>query len=153
VLFTDVPPGTLASMDAALGLFDVARRQVEGAQATELEATPAGMQVMLEFEPAPGSIGTRIHGAAAPIRDVFDLRDATFLGQVTADSAVVPRFAHYAVTAVFDSLENTALVPGGNSVAGPAEIVPAASPWGVAAMALMLLASARRAFRSQRRRR
>jgi CubicO group peptidase (beta-lactamase class C family) len=152
VLITDVAPGSQASMDAALGLFEIARRQVEAAQAAALAATPAAAQVMLRFEPAPGSIGTRIHGAATPIRDVFDLRGATVLAEVPADSALVPRFAHYAVTAVFDSLENTALVPGGNSIAAPTEAVPAVSPWGFGALALMLLASARSAFRPRPRR-
>jgi hypothetical protein len=76
---------------------------------------------------------------------VFDLRDATFLGEISTPSTLVPRFDHYAVTAAFDSLENTALVPGGNSVAGPAA-VPAASPWGFGALALLLLAVGRGAL-------
>ncbi len=142
VLITDVPPGSQGSMGAALGLFDVARRQVEAAQAGSLLATPNGPQISLSWVPAPDSIGTRIYGATNPIRDVFDLRDATFLGEVSSQSTLVPRFDHYAVTAAFDSVENTALVPGGNSVAGPAP-VPAASPWGIGVMALLLLAVAR----------
>jgi hypothetical protein len=150
VLFTDVPPGTLASMDAALGLFDVARRQADGAQAGALEATPWGAQVRLQFEPAPGSIGTRIYGAATPIRDLFDLRDATLVAEVTAGSALAPRFAHYAVTAVYAELENTALTPGGNSAAGPAQAVPVGPPWAVPALGLLLFGCARRAATRRR---
>lgn len=140
VLITDVLPGSQGSMDAALGLFDVARRQVEAAQAASLVVTPSGPQVSLRWEPVQVSIGTRIYGAATPIRDVFDLRTATLLAQVSTGSTLVPRFDHYAVTAAFDSLENTALVPGSNSVAGP-HSVPAAAPWGVGVMALWLLAA------------
>jgi CubicO group peptidase (beta-lactamase class C family) len=150
VLFTDIPPGSLGSMDAALGLFDVVRRQVEAAQVGSLQAAPAGPQVMLGFEPAPGSIATRIRGASAPLRDVYDLRDATLLAEVTGDSAVVPRFAHYAATAVYAPLENTALVPGGNSVAGPAQAVPAAPAWAIVAAGLLLLVRARSVLRSRR---
>jgi CubicO group peptidase (beta-lactamase class C family) len=150
VLFTDIPPGNLGSMDAALGLLDVARRQVEAAQVESLEATPAGPQVMLGFEPAPGSIATRIRGASAPIRDIYDLRDATLLAEIAGDSAAVPRFAHYAATAVYAPLENTALVPGGNSIAGPAQAVPAAPAGGLAGVALLLLATAWSASRWQR---
>ncbi len=139
VLITDIPPGTQTSMDPALGLFDVARRQVEAAQVGSLLAAPHGTQIALSWQPAPGAIGTRIYGATTPILDLYDLRDASLLGEVSTQSAVVPRFAHYAVTAVFDSLENTALVPGGNSAAGPAPPVPAASDWGIAALACVLL--------------
>jgi CubicO group peptidase (beta-lactamase class C family) len=147
VLITDVPPGSQASMGAALGLFDVARRQVEAAQAGALAATPQGAQVRLRWEPAPGSLATRIHAAATPIRDLFDLREATLLAEVSTDSALVPRFEHYAVTAVFASLENTALVPGGNSVGVASVAVPALPPVCLGALALFWLASARGALR------
>ncbi len=141
VLLTDVPPGSLASMPAALGLFDIARRQVEGGQAKSLVATRNGSEVQLTWEPVPGSIGGRIYGASVPIRDVFALQDATFLMEVSTASTLVPTFGYYAVTATFASLENTALVAGGNMVAGPApgNPVPAASQWGIAVMVLLLL--------------
>jgi CubicO group peptidase (beta-lactamase class C family) len=115
VLITDISPGTRGSMDAALGLFDIARRQTESAQVRFLTAVQSEDQVGLSWEAAAGSSGARIYGAAGPIRDVFGLRDAAFLREVSGTSAVVPPFAYYAVTSVFDSLENTALVPGGNA--------------------------------------
>ncbi len=141
VLITDVLPGSQASMDAALGLFDVARQQVEAAQVDSLMAAQNGSQVSLSWEPAPGAIGTRIYGAATPIRDSFDLRDATFLIEVSTESTLVPRFEHYAVTAAFDALENVALVPGSNTVPGPAPAhpVPAASRRGVGFLIGLLL--------------
>ena len=146
VLVTDVAPGTQASMDAALGLFDVARRQLEAAQAKALVVEPAGPRVALAWQPALGSLATRIYGSAAPIRDVYDLRGATLLAQDAGGTAVVPRFSHYAATAVFAALENTALVPGENSVAGTAPIaVPVAPAWAVGVLALALIALARRA--------
>jgi CubicO group peptidase (beta-lactamase class C family) len=117
VLITDVVPGSQASMDAALGLFDIARRQVEAAQVQFLTAVQLGGQVCLSWEPVPGSAASRIYGAAAPVRDVFDLRAAEFLGQTVDGAAAVPPFEYYTVTAAFDSLENTAMVPGANAMA------------------------------------
>ncbi len=135
-------------MDAALGLFDVARRQVEAAQVESLLVAPHGPQVSLSWAPAPGAIATRIYGSTTPIRDLFDLRDATFLIEVSTESTLVPRFEHYAATAAFDSLENSALVPGSNTVAGPlAHRVPAASRWGSGALAALLLGAATLALR------
>ena len=78
--------------------------------------------------------------------EIFDLRAATFPGETATASATLPRFGHYAVTARFAELENTALVPGENSVAGPAE-VPSAPAMALAALALSLLATGRRARR------
>ena len=119
VLITDVPPGSLASAPAALGLFDIARRQVEDAQARSLAAVRLGDQVCLSWEPAPGSDGSRIYGAPAPIDDVFKLGEAAFFGQVSEGSTVVSPFAFYAVTAAYQAFENPALVPEANALATP----------------------------------
>jgi CubicO group peptidase (beta-lactamase class C family) len=116
VLITDIQPGTQTSMNAALGLFQIARQQVEAAQVPNLTAMREGPDVRLVWQPADDSIGTRIYGSPEPIRDIYDLRAAVFLAQVGDDEALVNDFRYYAVTAVFEELENTALVPGGNAL-------------------------------------
>ncbi len=117
VLITDVRPGSRASIDAALGLFAIARHEVESAQVRNATAKDDGDGVRLAWRQVPGSVATRVYGAKMPIRDVFALREAELLTETADDEALVPGFDHYAVTAVFPSLENTALVPGGNAVA------------------------------------
>jgi CubicO group peptidase (beta-lactamase class C family) len=139
VLITDVMPTTQASRPAAFGTFGIARAQVETNQVTDLTASARGPDIRLVWRPAAGSLSTRVYASETPIRDVFDLRDATVVAQVssvggTTGAAVVPAASFYAVTAVFPDLENTALVPGGNSLdeAAPAPC-PAdlAAPFGV----------------------
>jgi len=119
VLITDIPPATQTSMDAALGVFDIARREVDSAQAGPLAAVQLADQGCLNWQPATGSIATRVYGAAAPIRNLFDLRDATLLAETAAAQAAVPVYPHYAITAVFPELENTALTPAANAPATP----------------------------------
>lgn len=116
VLITDVPPGSSASMPAALGLFDISRRQVESHQAQSLQATPAGSEMALSWQTSIGAMATRVYGSWTPIRDVFDLRVAAFLVATTGSQVVVPAFEHYAVVSEFADLVNTALVHGGNTV-------------------------------------
>jgi CubicO group peptidase (beta-lactamase class C family) len=116
VLITDVQPGSQSSMNAALGLCQIARQQVESAQAQSLVATREGPDVRLDWQPAQDSVGTRIYGAPWPIRDIYDLRAAAFLAEVDGDEALVNDFKYYAVTATFAELENTALIPGGNAL-------------------------------------
>ncbi len=125
VLITDIAPGTQGSMDPALGLFEIARQQVEGAQASQLKAfaaPPPGAMRSLTWQPAPGSTGTRVYGSHAPIRDIFDLRDADLLLNTRGSTAIVPAFEHYAATARYEAFENTALNPdpGGNTQPAPA---------------------------------
>jgi CubicO group peptidase (beta-lactamase class C family) len=117
VLITDVPAGTQGSLDAALGLFAIARKLVESEQARNLVALHEGASIRLRWERGAGSIGSRLYGSTKPIRDLFDLRTAVVLGQTVADTLLVPVYPHYAVTTVFARLENTALVPRRNSVA------------------------------------
>lgn len=117
VLITDVPAGSQGALDPALGLFAIARQQVEARQSKDLAAAPEGAAVRLHWLPASGSRGSRVYGSSAAIRDVFDLRAAVLLGSTQSNELLVPAFAHYAVTSEFDALENTALVPGSNSIA------------------------------------
>jgi CubicO group peptidase (beta-lactamase class C family) len=119
VLITDINPTTKSSMDAAFGLFDVARRQMDAAQARSLAAVRLGAVTHLTWSPASGAVGTRLYGSATAIRNVFDLREATYLGQYNGASGVVAPFEYYAVTAVLDALENTALTPGHNTLTSP----------------------------------
>jgi hypothetical protein len=84
-----------------------------------LRAVQLGGDVCLSWNPAPGSSATRIHGADAPIRDIFDLRAAVPLGQTTSANATVPPYDFYAVTAEFDAFHNPALSPARNALAAP----------------------------------
>jgi CubicO group peptidase (beta-lactamase class C family) len=123
VLITDIEPGTQGSMDAALGLFDIARGQTEANQCSQLKAIsapPPGTHRYLSWQPAQGSTATRLYGSSAPIRDIFNLRDATHLLDATSSAAIVPAYPYYAATALFGSFENVALVPAGNALAQPA---------------------------------
>lgn len=125
VLFTDVPPGSRASFPAAMGLFAITRQTTEARQVPWLGAAQLGSYVHLAWQPVTGSVGTRIYGADAPIRDIYDLWAATFIAEVAGNAAVVPVYAHYAATAVLpglegaEPLENTALIPGGNALDHP----------------------------------
>jgi hypothetical protein len=116
VLITEVQPGSQLSMNAALGLCEIARQQVESAQVHNLVAMREGPDVRLTWQPAEESVGTRIYGSALPIRDIYDLRAAAFIAQVEGGEALVNDFKYYAVTATFAELENTALVPGDNAL-------------------------------------
>jgi len=120
VLITDVPPGTQSSIDAALGLFSIAREEVDALQVSGLNAQPSNLETRLTWSRPAGALNVKVYGAASPIRDVFRLREATLLLESTATEALVPAFPFYAVTAVYPQLENTALIPGGNSLSEPA---------------------------------
>ncbi len=115
VLFTDVTPGSQGSMDAALGVCAIARREVEAGQASDLRAVEIAAHVCMRWEVPAGADVVRVYGADAPIRDVHDLREAELLLETAASEAALPLYGNYAVTAVFDGFENTALIPGGNA--------------------------------------
>jgi CubicO group peptidase (beta-lactamase class C family) len=115
VLFTDVPAGSQDSVDAALGLFDIVRREIESRQATRLAVKGSGNRRVLFWNRAAGSTSTRVYGSSAPIRDVFDLKTAQLLLETSASFTTVPAYPYYAVIAQFETFTNTALIPGGNS--------------------------------------
>lgn len=131
VLITDIPAGTQASLDAALGLFDIARRQTEQAQVLNLARSTGPGPLQLTWSPPPGASSVRVYGSDQPIRDIFNLDDAVLLAETSATSLVVPPFNAYAVTARFPSLENRALVPGSNSLTTPCLPVISAQPLNV----------------------
>lgn len=106
-------------MNAALGLFDIARREVEAAQVHNLTIEPAAGEVNVSWNPAPGAIATRLYGSMRPVRDIYDLRAAVLLVETEGNQTLVPPYPYYAATAVFDDLENVALVPGENTRRGP----------------------------------
>lgn len=116
VLIADVPAGTQASVDAALGMFDLARREIESRQATAIQATVEGLDRRLTWTPVAGSTGTRVYGSNLPIRDLFDLRRAVVLGETAANSALVTPYPYHAVTAIYGTFENCGLVPRSNSL-------------------------------------
>lgn len=116
VLVTDVVPGTGASMDAALGLFRIARQAVEERQARRLETLPLGSAGTLLTWVAPDLAGPcELWGSPTPIRDVHDLGRAVPLGTSFPPAAVVPPFPHYAVTSTLAGHPNRAIVPGRNA--------------------------------------
>jgi CubicO group peptidase (beta-lactamase class C family) len=119
VLITDIPAGSQGSLDAALGLFQIAREQTEQAQATGARAVGTGDRRRVVWQAAPGATASRVYGSASPIRDLFDLRDATALTVTARASVTAPFFPYYAVTSVFDGFENTALIPGVNATPAP----------------------------------
>ncbi len=119
VLITDVPPGTMASMDAALGLFAIARQQADQNQATTLFARPQPAGVNLLWTGAPGATRYRVYSSATPIRNIFELRAAQAVAQTTSTFFVAPPAAYYAVTAEFGEHENFALTPRQNTLTAP----------------------------------
>jgi CubicO group peptidase (beta-lactamase class C family) len=119
VLITDIQPTTQTSMYAALRLCEISRQQVEGAQAHELRAVQLGTQACLSWEPAAGSLETRIYASDTPIRDIYELRDADLAAVVSGSTIALPYRPYYAAVAVYPELENTALIPGGNASASP----------------------------------
>lgn len=119
VLITDIPPGTQKSIDAALGLFTIAREAVEAEQVRSLAGAAAGAEVALTWQAPAAARTVRVVGSHEPIRDVYDLRAADFLGASASGQLVVPSYPHYAATAVFAGLQNEALVPDVNAIARP----------------------------------
>lgn len=115
VLITDIPAGTGASMDAALGLFDVARREVQAKQVRDLAITATERGARLTFTPPEGSDYLLVYGADDPLEDLGDLRESRPILRTQEAFADVPHREHYAVTAVFRGHENTALIPGTNT--------------------------------------
>lgn len=119
VLITDVVPGSRASMNAALGLCQIARDITEAAQANALTPAPDHFDIALNWAPAPDADGYHIYSSPEPIRDIYDLRAAAFLVETDGTHATVPARRFYAVTALFDGFENTALIPAGNTLTQP----------------------------------
>ncbi|MFZ4573463.1 MAG: serine hydrolase [Phycisphaerales bacterium] len=120
VLITDIPAGSQASVDAALGLFSIARRETELAQAKDLTTAKSGLGAVVSWTPAPGSTHTRIYGSLEPIRDIFDLRRADLSASSTGGSVTAAPYPYFAALALFEAFENTALIPGENSLDAPA---------------------------------
>ncbi len=116
VLITDVPAGTQASVEAALGIFSLMRAEVEAHQVSGIGVSVVGLDAEVSWTVPPGALGVRLYGNDEPIRDVFDLRAAAVLGEFTGGGATVVPYAYYAATAVFPESENVALVPGGNAI-------------------------------------
>lgn len=119
VLITDIPPGTQSSMDAALGLFQIARAQTEAAQTSNVSALRLGGGACVRWQPAAGAT-TRLYGSQTPIRDIYALRAATSLGEFAGNAALLPEHRFYAATAVYGDFENPALIPAENALARPA---------------------------------
>lgn len=113
---TDIAPGSQSSMNAALGLFAIARQIVEGAQVRDLAiGSTGGGLTSLSWKRSYGSTQSFVYGSTEPIRDLHGLRKATRLLVTSGSGARVAPYPHYAVTSVFHGFENTALVPGSNS--------------------------------------
>ncbi len=130
VLFTDVAAGSQASLDSALGLFDVVRRQLEATQVAHLAVAGSGTERSLSWLRPAAATATRLYGSNHPIRSIYDLRAARLLLETSSNAATVPVYPYYAATAILGSHENTALVPGGNALtesAGGRQWVPVAS--------------------------
>ncbi|MBL9120893.1 MAG: beta-lactamase family protein [Phycisphaerae bacterium] len=123
---TDVQGFSEYAIDAALGLEEIVRNEVEAHQAKGLLTTvDDGMDELL-WIPAAGSTATRVYALDEPIRDLFDLRQAVVVGEAVGGSAsVAPLWpvTHYAVVAIFDGFENPAIVPGVNTRPGNAHCV------------------------------
>lgn len=116
VLVTDVRFGSLRSLDAALGLFDIARHAVDTQQVTGLEVRREASQAKLSWSAPGGADRVRVYGSEEPLRGLRDLRSMEPIEVTSSDSARVPLLPHYAVTAVFGEHENTALIRGVNTL-------------------------------------
>ena len=118
VLITDVPPGSMASGDAALGLMEIVRTQVDAQQVGGVRAltTPSGLFV--HWDTLPGATGYRVYTHSSPIENVYDLREATLATEVEVGTtqALVSPAGYVAVTASFDDHENLAMTPRVNAV-------------------------------------
>jgi len=118
VLITDVPAGSQASFDAALGVFAIAAAESDAHQVGLVVATP-GADTILTWNPVAGATGYRVYASDVPIRRTFDLRAANRVAETSQASATVDPANFYAVTAVFGSHENLALTKDVNTFAGP----------------------------------
>jgi hypothetical protein len=119
VLIADVPAGSQGSLDAALGVFAIARGQADGNQASGLHADPRGGEIAVSWTPAAGSTATRVMVSDRPIRNLFDLRDAREAARTTGSAVLIPHAPYVAAVAVFGDHQNPALTPGGNTSAVP----------------------------------
>ena len=119
VLVTDIPAGSQSSSTAALGLFTIARHAVDAQQVQGLTAIASGGGVTLNWTRPAASTAARVVGSSTPILDIFDLRGAANLGTTSSDQLTVPSYPYYAVTAIFGTQHNSALVPGGNAIDHP----------------------------------
>lgn len=118
VLITDVPVGSQASQDAALGLFAIAAVQADAHQVGTVIATP-GAVTTLNWNAVTGATAYRVYASEMPIRSTFDLRRAELVQETAVPSATVAPRDHYAVTAVFETHENLALTKDANTITGP----------------------------------
>lgn len=119
---TDVQGFSQHAIDAALGIYAILRDETESHQARDLAVVADGGTDLLTWTPAPDATSARVYASNEPIRDLFDLRRAELIAETSRESIAVAarwRTTHYAVIAQFDGFENTALVPGENSVEGP----------------------------------
>lgn len=116
VLITDIPAGAQTSFTAAMGLFEIARNEIDGEQVLGLSASAAGSLTLLQWQKPEGARGTLLYGSNEPIRNVFQLRSAQLIGRTAMEQATVPSFPYYAATARFANIENRALTPGQNSI-------------------------------------
>lgn len=122
VLITDVPAGSQASKDAALGLFAIATAQADAHQVGPIEAIATGAgdaPTQLAWEPVDGATAYRVYASEEPIRTTFDLRGASVVAQTSQNGAMVAPASFYAVTAVFGLHENLALTKDANTIEGP----------------------------------
>jgi hypothetical protein len=115
-LITDVPALSQSSFPAAMGLFEIARAQIDGAQVQGITATPAGGSTLLQWQKPANARGALLYGSNQPIRNIYQLRDAQLVGRTAFEQATVPTFPYYAATARYASIENRALTPGENTV-------------------------------------
>jgi len=121
VFVVDVPAGSMASTDPALGLFSILRETTEAQQVRALHVEPVENGAELRWTAPPEAVAVRIRASNAPVRDLVDLRAATLLLETDASEAIVAAAPFYAVTAVLPGgddgrgFENVALIPGGNA--------------------------------------
>ncbi len=119
VFITDVPAGSQASISAALGLFAIARQQIDQNQVTNLAATPDISGTHLTWSAAPTATSYRIYASQAPIRSIYDLRASTLILQTSSLTATVPHYSYFAIIATFNTTENQALTPTENTLLQP----------------------------------